>query len=79
VRKNRIFEIQINLARQCLFHSEKITALNPLCQCQRLELLTKGLSSPIAPFTRPFSPSFYAGVATAAACLQRRRIHTRML
>jgi putative tryptophan/tyrosine transport system substrate-binding protein len=24
VRKNRIFEIQINLARQCLFHSEKI-------------------------------------------------------
>src|SRR5690242_6611370 len=40
VRKNRIFEIQINLARQCLFHSEKITALNPLCHCERLELLT---------------------------------------
>ena len=49
VRKNGIFEIQINLTRRCLFHSEKITALNPLCQCQRLELLTEGLSSPISP------------------------------
>jgi hypothetical protein len=27
VRKNRIFEIQVNLTRRCLFHSEKITAL----------------------------------------------------
>src|SRR5262245_64991738 len=58
---------------------EKITALNPLCQCQRLELLIEGSSSPISPFTRPLSPFSYAGVATAAACLQRRRIHTQML
>jgi hypothetical protein len=31
------------------------------------------------PFYTTFFSFFYVGIATAAACLQRRRIHTRML